>query len=551
MRQILKGRMYFKEKFNAVPAAAVNVDSFGHTRGLVQILKKYGYDSCVFWGVGDHGGGPSRIDLDAISKLQSQLMDRKIIHSTPETYFNKTGESGRALPVWDKGLNHWGPGCYTSMVRIKQKHRQLESLYYMAEKMAVHATIAAGMAYPEQAFDEALKALMFAQFHDILPGTAIRAVEETGIRKLDYGLELMREVTSKCFFALCRGQKKARDGEIPVLIYNPHPYAVEGIFECEFMLANMNVSGTFMNPVVYQGDLRLPSQCEKEESNFPMDWRKKVVFQAVLRPGQINRFDVRLEEMESELSRNKLDVIHLADKFLQPDKKFDFHVNGLSLPLKMPFGKPEPNLKETDGYLNFSGIHYHGKINCKTGYMEFLSLGDEVIFSGPSVVPIVFQDTMDSWAGDMTGFQCEKGRFTLASDKAAARMAGTKGPLSPVRVVEDGEVRTVVEASMVYGGSSMCITYSLPKKDKAIEISFKVCWNEKDAMLKAALPVCFPVAACTAQTSYGSEMTERDGHEAYMQQWCGLWGDRAGSCYGTVHAFESGFINSGGSFQKS
>ena len=40
VRQIQMGFDYFREKFGATPTTAFNVDAFGHTRGLVQILKK-------------------------------------------------------------------------------------------------------------------------------------------------------------------------------------------------------------------------------------------------------------------------------------------------------------------------------------------------------------------------------------------------------------------------------------------------------------------------------------------------------------------------------
>jgi alpha-mannosidase len=48
LRQISLGREYFKEKFNVRPTTALNFDSFGHTRGLVQILSKCGFDSYIF-----------------------------------------------------------------------------------------------------------------------------------------------------------------------------------------------------------------------------------------------------------------------------------------------------------------------------------------------------------------------------------------------------------------------------------------------------------------------------------------------------------------------
>lgn len=48
IRQISVGREYFGEKFNTRPTTAMNFDSFGHTRGLPQILKKCGFDSYIF-----------------------------------------------------------------------------------------------------------------------------------------------------------------------------------------------------------------------------------------------------------------------------------------------------------------------------------------------------------------------------------------------------------------------------------------------------------------------------------------------------------------------
>mgnify|MGYP000912632999 FL=1 len=48
VRQILLGKKYFKEKFGVFPTTAVNFDSFGHTKGLVQIMVKSGFDSYVF-----------------------------------------------------------------------------------------------------------------------------------------------------------------------------------------------------------------------------------------------------------------------------------------------------------------------------------------------------------------------------------------------------------------------------------------------------------------------------------------------------------------------
>ena len=48
VRQIRVGELYFEEKFGVKPTTAVNFDPFGHSQGLVQIIKKCGQDSYIF-----------------------------------------------------------------------------------------------------------------------------------------------------------------------------------------------------------------------------------------------------------------------------------------------------------------------------------------------------------------------------------------------------------------------------------------------------------------------------------------------------------------------
>ena len=205
VRQILSGRKYFMEKFGVAPTVAVNLDPFGHSRGLVQILTKSGYDGYLFmrpgdgdrfiklpanefkwigyddsevtavrihggynsgkgkaaekirayanacaegdfflclWGIGNHGGGPSKKDLDDIEVLTAEMAknDTTLIQSTPELYIKEVNER-RTLPTYDKGLNPWSPGCYTSQVRIKQRYRSAENTFFMTESMASHASL--------------------------------------------------------------------------------------------------------------------------------------------------------------------------------------------------------------------------------------------------------------------------------------------------------------------------------------------------------------------------------------------------------------------------
>ena len=48
IRQMEAGREYFREKFGKQPTTAINFDPFGHSRGLVQLMAKAGFDSYLF-----------------------------------------------------------------------------------------------------------------------------------------------------------------------------------------------------------------------------------------------------------------------------------------------------------------------------------------------------------------------------------------------------------------------------------------------------------------------------------------------------------------------
>ena len=90
--------------------------------------------------------------------------------------------------------------------------------------MLSQAALRGLLPYPEKELKEAQEALLFSEFHDILPGSSIQSVEEASLQMLDHSLEILNYWKRRAFFALLSGEKKAEEGEYPILIYNPHPY---------------------------------------------------------------------------------------------------------------------------------------------------------------------------------------------------------------------------------------------------------------------------------------------------------------------------------------
>lgn len=541
VRQILVGHNYFKEKFGVRPTTAINFDPFGHSRGLVQILARSGYDSYLFcrpgpdtlklpaddfvwqgfdgstvlgiratshynsqpgqarekiekwlqanedkapatvlWGVGNHGGGPSRRDLQDIASLMEEESRFSIFHSTPERYVQELIAHKPDLPVYARDLNPWAVGCYTSMHHVKERHRQLENEYFLTEKMATTAALAGVLSYPREELAAALENLLTCQFHDILPGSSIQPVEQTSLRLMEHGLEILSRVKARAFFALAKGQAAAPENEIPILAYNPHPFPITGIFECEFQMALENRTGTFTDVYVHQNGRMIPAQVEQELSNLNMDWRKRVVFSARLEPAQMNRFDCRMELKQQ---------------------------------------KPAIQLTGSPDAVTFKTGELNIVINRRTGFVDRYEVNGLDYLQKNALRPIVMQDSPDSWGESVRSFRTPAGEFELMTPEEVGLYSGSPTLAEPVHVIEDGAVRTVVEVGLKYGASVIWQRYILPKQGTEVHIELRVLWNEKDKMLKFSLPTTMQEGRYIGQVAYGHQELPDNGDEAVSQKW--------------------------------
>jgi alpha-mannosidase len=175
-------------------------------------------------GVGDHGGGPTRDMLevakrwkmspffprlefakavDYLSLIESQFLPEVAESSSesdvPESdnqenlpaleFSNLSAMKNanppisqlktlpRTLPVWkDELYLEFHRGCYTTRADQKRQNRRCEELLYQAELLSSLATICTGAVYPKSELESAWKQILFNQFHDILPGSAIAQV---------------------------------------------------------------------------------------------------------------------------------------------------------------------------------------------------------------------------------------------------------------------------------------------------------------------------------------------------------------------------------------
>ena len=536
IRQAAYGRKYFYENFGVIPDVANNYDSFGHSRGLVQILSKCGYkyyihcrpddghiqmpntyrwigfdgseiigerqpngygtalgtahlkaahhlndlpdggSAICLWGVGDHGGGASEDDLDKLDAFISDAEKNgdRVVHGSPNDYFDKLDRS--SLPVWDKSINPWAVGCYTSQSKLKAMYRALEDTYYGTEKLCMLSRFAHG--YPTEALTEAEKALLFATFHDYLPGSSVEPVEAMGIRQLGGAYDALTKLRAASVFALCAGQPAANSDEIPVIVCNPHPYPVKGVFECEFMLWDQGWGDTVKYPHLYdENGVEVPCQPEKELSNIPIDWRKRISFYAEAKPCGITRFNCKFEETKKQ--------------------------------------KPG-QLPEKNGEFVFDNGKMRVKIGKDTGLITSYSVDGVELLHDACRIDIL-ADKADAWGMTVGSYRDVLGSFTLLDEKQTAEYCMTDG-IPPVRVIENGAVRTVVEAAFGYGSSRALIRYGLHKNGADIDVSVRIRVDEKQKMIKLSLPAD-NLESVVGQVPYGREELSMNGDETVSQRY--------------------------------
>lgn len=527
-RQIERGRRYFREKFGAAPTTAVNVDSFGHSRGLVQILRKNGYDSYLFgrpmedwmaleredfwwvgydgsrvcahrsyelyhalhgeaakkirnyaarppqgpvgavlWGIGNHGGGPSREDWADIEALAPALPDIRLRHGTPEAFFAALPKED--LPERREALRPIFVGCYTAQCRVKQQYRALENDLFSTEKLLSHAALTGALPYPAAQVAEAQDDLLVAQFHDTLPGSTIAPAEADALQRLAHGRETLRRLRDRAFFALAAREAPAEAGTIPLFVYNPHPYPLRATVSCEVQLADQNWDQTTVTEIqVWQAGRQLPSQLEKEDANLNLDWRKRVVFTAELAPCRLNRFTC------------------------------------------VPVQRPKAPRAAAGSDVTGRGLA--ARFDPASGQLCGLTIGGREMLTGP-IRLAVFETDEDPWNSNGLAFSRHLGDFR---------------PDAPLRVIEDGAVRTVVEGVYRYGDSRAVVRYGLPKEGTEAELALDVDWREENCVLKWVIPsVSETDREYLGEDLFAQARLLQDGSEMVSLRWCGLPGGLA------------------------
>jgi len=196
-------------------------------KDAVEVLeheKKTGMkDYIIVYGLGDHGGGPTRQYLQKIEELAKWSIFPTVKFSTVKEYFDLARKYGDNLPVVKDELNFPFRGCYSSQSKIKYANRKIESDLPTAETLAVIAHKLGTFNYPKHQFEESWQKLCFNQFHDILPGAGIKETYEFALGNYQEVQALTSLVREQAFEAIATSVNTRGEG-IPIVVFNFCPW---------------------------------------------------------------------------------------------------------------------------------------------------------------------------------------------------------------------------------------------------------------------------------------------------------------------------------------
>ncbi len=558
-RHMLYSQRYFKEKLGVTVKTGYNVDSFGHSAMLPAIFKRAGIDNYVFlrpgkhengdipyplfkwispegtavnafriidsyessfgtiendvqraldmeaekgypimcfYGVGNHGGGPTIKNIASIHKLMDEGV--KIKFSDPDTYFNEIKEMGVELPEWKNELQHHASGCYSATSMIKMLNRRVENALIRCEFFDALSGVLTG--HVGKPLNQAWQNLMFNHFHDVLCGCSIKEAYDDANQQMNEALSIAAreenaalqkiswEVDTVCSIP---GRLRSKESHFalweldglgtPIVIFNPHPFEAE----CPVQL---------FGAVAYVTDDKdndVPVQTVRaSRTNGDDKWDSvftakvpalgyKLYWAYLAEKGEASHRDTRKIRTPEDTSDEKAASTGLVitETSIENEKiavKFD---------------------KDTGAIVSI--------VSKETGYETL---------KAPADVKLIDIEHVDTWAHMVFKFDKEKESF------ADARFT----------VLEKGPVRAKLQVTTKVLGSTMKQYYTLYAGADQLEVDVELDMQEKFRMVK----LCFPVAAndpvSRAEISYGFIERVCDGAEETGHRWMALGGEEGG-----------------------
>lgn len=545
-RHALVSQRYFKEKFGLTAKIGYNVDSFGHNANMPQILKNSGMNSytfmrpyahekelpshlfdwesvdgsrvracripfyynidlssfsafyeieklaeqkpaMAFYGVGNHGGGPT---VRLLNEMNKRLGDN-FVYSTPDEYFDDTKEI--EVDTIKGELQDYSKGCYSAHHQTKATNRKAENMMYSAEVSSLISAKLVNAEYPSGEYTKAWRNILFNQFHDIICGTSIRETYEDSANMYGESMSIAKRET---FLALSQiswnidtignenveiyknggataAWRNIGESGTPVVIFNPLPFWINEI---------INVRDLPTCVTDNAGNL-VPSQ-RVRDSKTKYDEKHKNIFLASVPPMGYSVYRLHFNN-EAAMKTSVKALNYVIENDI----------------LKVSFDRISGEICEV--------------LDKKS---------DRYIIKSSSYV-VLKDDDSDTWGHDVS---C----FGSVSEKAE---------LLSIKVTENGPVRATIRTIQKVGNTEVIRDYSLVHGSDEINVHVKVDFHDKHKILKIGIPLNSKNCRAYCDIPFGFEEVEANGVEHVTGSWVAISGESStlGVVTDSVYAFDA------------
>jgi alpha-mannosidase len=556
-RSFLLGQGYFLKTFDRLATVGWLPDNFGHVAQLPQILRLAGIGSfyghrCMpkqgpfvwegsdgsrvlvyvtptyngeitprlrdlpaeydpqhrkliwVYGVGDHGGGPTRRDVTRAIAYDRMPGFPTIRFGTAEEFFRSLAPDVPDYPVHRGELQYIFEGCYTSIARIKEGNRRCESSLYGGELLSALLSLD-GFRYPADTLRAAWQTLAFNQFHDILCGSAVHESNRESIAAYDVALDQAEEVRYSALRTLASKVPTAAARGQPVVVFNPLARPVTDVVEAELFtylqpptarLQGWGTGGT-VDPATFVsrakpvdlGQGPYATIALADEAGAPVD--AQIVEGKVFPHGY--RIKVRLVAKDVPACGHRL-----------------FYARPAECP-----GKPQATLEVTGTTVQTPFLRV--EVNPRTGHVTRIYdrvRRKEVLAKG-----------------------AKANRLRIFMEKPHGMSAWNLGPISAVheldkaeavKVVEEGPVRAVIQVWRKWNRSAfvqrIIAHRDLPRVDFELDAHwFELGGPRDDApMLRVAFPLNVKKGRFVCDTPFAAVERPTNGREVPAQKWTDL-----------------------------
>ena len=567
VRQALAGQHYFASRFGKIATVGYNPDAFGHAGSLPQILRRAGLTAYTFlrpepwekdlpgnlfwwesgdgsrvlafrinfgytvwgdleehirrhgdrfvdgtdalmcfYGVGNHGGGPTKANLEAIRSMRDADDLPELRHSWPSAFFAEVDETD-GLPVVRDELQHHAVGCYAAVSGIKRWNRQAEELLGAAERWASVASREGLQPYPDD-LSPAWRPVLFNQYHDILAGTSIEPAYDDARSQIGESMAIADRALTNGVQAISwavdtRGPAGAR----PIVVANPLPWDTRRPVEVE--VGKHAEGGRLLDDdgreVPYQEVRPLATS----------RGRHRIVFTADLPSLGYRRYLLVPTDPSFEWHETASAVGETTTPTQLEGPITEELIEGESPEPGASSPSAPPDLAAGETWIE--SARWRLELDPERGHIARLTdrrRGRDV-FTGPAARAVVAEDRSDTWSHGVTHY--DRGAEPFVADR--------------VRLVEDGPLRATLRAECVRrsDGSRIASEYTLHRDHDRIDVTVDVDWHGRYEILKLRFPVAAGSAAVvTWETSYGVIERAMDGAERPGQRWVDVSGSDGG-----------------------